>query len=345
MDYRDLLSDIVNEISIGGQEVDTNDGDGPSAPPDEESQNTPEPSTDNSSGGAEPADEPPADDTQSGVDEPADMPPTDDSADGSEPSDIPPGGDDEPADMPPGDDGGMDMGSSDMGDDGPADTPDGDGSAGDYSDGSGEMSADGGGGDDYSDGSEESEDGAEGEDNAADGEQQEDENSLESIKKIEEELFSSLSPEQIAIKNSELKGQFIELYTTIGSTLVRINDIPKSEDNIDVLKFVTDKLLELQDMVNFNVTTAYATRTYIENNIIYQQCIATLNAIADIIENIPKPNGELQDEEDEGEPIEDEEENSLENSENNTETNTLDISDSSASTYQEESVSPYNTLF
>lgn len=345
MDYRDLLSDIVNEISIGGQEVDTNDGDGPSAPPDEESQNTPEPSTDNSSG-AEPADEPPADDTQSGGDEPAaDMPPTDDSADGSEPSDMPPGEDDEPADMPPGDDGGMDMGSSDMGDDGPADTPDGDGSAGDYSDGSGEMSADGGGGDDYSDGSEESEDGAEGEDNTTDEEQQEDENSLESIKKIEEELFSSLSPEQIAIKNSELKGQFIELYTTIGSTLVRINDIPKSEDNIDVLKFVTDKLLELQDMVNFNVTTAYATRTYIENNIIYQQCIATLNAIADIIDNIPKPNGELQDEEDEGEPIEDEEENSLENSENNTETNTLDISDSSASTYQEESVSPYNTLF
>ena len=344
MDYRDLLSDIVNEISIGGQEVDTNDGDGPSAPPDEESQNTPEPSTDNSSD-AEPADEPPADDTQSVGDEPADMSPTDDSADGSEPSDMPPGGDDEPADIPPGDDGGMDMGSSDMGDDGPADTPDGDGSAGDYSDGSGEMSADGSGGDDYSDESEESEDGAEGEDNTTDGEQQEDENSLESIKKIEEELFSSLSPEQIAIKNSELKGQFIELYTTIGSTLVRINDIPKSEDNIDVLKFVTDKLLELQDMVNFNVTTAYATRTYIENNIIYQQCIATLNAIADIIENIPKPNGELQDEEDEGEPIEDEEENSLENSENNTETNTLDISDSSASTYQEESVSPYNTLF
>ena len=103
MDYRDLLSDIVNEISIGGQEVDTNDGDGPSAPPDEESQNTPESSTDNSSD-AEPADEPPADDTQSGGDEPADMPPTDDdSADGSEPSDMPPGGDDEPADMPPGD--------------------------------------------------------------------------------------------------------------------------------------------------------------------------------------------------------------------------------------------------
>lgn len=344
MDYRDLLSDIVNEISIGGQEVDTNDGDGPSAPPDEESQNT-EPSTDNSSDTDESADEPPTNDAPSGGDEPADMPPADDTADGSEPSDMPPEGDDEPADMPPGDDGSMDMDSSDMGgDDGPADTPDGDGSAGDYSDGSGEMSADGGGGDDYSDGSEESEGDAEGEDNTADGEQQEDENSLESIKKIEEELFSSLSPEQIAIKNSELKGQFIELYTTIGSTLVRINDIPKSEDNIDVLKFVTDKLLELQDMVNFNVTTAYATRTYIENNIIYQQCIATLNAIADIIENIPKPNGELQDEEDEGESIEDEE-NSLEDSENNTETNTLDISDSSASTYQEESVSPYNTLF
>ena len=162
------------------------------------------------------------------------------------------------------------------------------------------------------------------------------------INKIESELFSSLTPEQIAIKNYELKNQFIELYSIIGSTLVRINDISKSNENINVLKFVTEKLLELREMIDFNVTTAYQTRTYIENNIIYQQCIATLNAIAEIIDNIPKlniDNTETEEEiEDKGEPVEQDEESS----------DSLNVSDSSMSDYQEESVdyySDYNDLF
>lgn len=159
------------------------------------------------------------------------------------------------------------------------------------------------------------------------------------INKIEDELFSSLTPEQIAIKNHELKNQFIELYSIIGSTLVRINDISKTNENINVLKFITEKLLELREMVDFNVTTAYQTRTYIENNIIYQQCIATLNAIADIIENIPKLNNndnKVDDEEIEnkGELVEKDEETS----------DFLNVSDSGMSDYQEESTD-YNTLF
>ena len=161
------------------------------------------------------------------------------------------------------------------------------------------------------------------------------------INKIENELFSSLTPEQIAIKNYELKNQFIELYSIIGSTLVRINDISKSNENVNVLKFITEKLLELREMIDFNITTAYQTRTYIENNIIYQQCIATLNAIAEIIDNIPKLDSKETDEEemeDKGEPVEQDEESS----------DTLNISDSSMSDYQEESVdysSDYNDLF
>ena len=132
------------------------------------------------------------------------------------------------------------------------------------------------------------------------------------------------------------------MYSIIGSTLVRINDISKSNENINVLKFITEKLLELREMIDFNVTTAYQTRTYIENNIIYQQCIATLNAIAEIIDNIPKlniNNTETEEEiEDKGEPVEQDEESS----------DSLNVSDSSMSDYQEESVdyfSDYNDLF
>ena len=203
--------------------------------------------------------------------------------------------------------------------------------------------------DNFMDDDEGGEDGADGETEGDEGEgensdSQEEENQGEEegnefdINKIEDELFSSLTPEQIAIKNHELKNQFIEVYTIIGSTLVRINDIPKSNDNINILKFVTEKLLELREMVDYNITVAYNTRTYIENNIIYQQCIATLNAIADIIDNIPNVNGgdsnvehekEEEEKEDLGEPVEPDE---------NEEQNQLDISDvSTASDYQEES--------
>ena len=149
-------------------------------------------------------------------------------------------------------------------------------------------------------------------------------NSFENLKKIEAELFSNLTDEQIAIKNTELKNQYIDLYTTIGRTLVRINDVSKTDDNIEILKFVTDKLLELRDMIDFNITTAFNTRTYIENNIIYQQCLSTLNAISDILSNTPSP---------EKQNIEnDEYENSIEDRENTSEIENekqLNVSDTS----------------
>ena len=207
-------------------------------------------------------------------------------------------------------------------------------------DGGGEDTGEGGG-DDASggDGGEETTDDSEGE-NSEESEEGSDENGYD-INKIEEELFSSLTPEQIAIKNHELKNQFIELYSIIGSTLVRINDISKTNENINVLKFITEKLLELREMIDFNITTAYQTRTYIENNIIYQQCIATLNAIAEIIDNIPKLDGRDNSEEEESE----EDKNGIPvDNEDEEETHALNISDTtSGSTYQEESA--FNSLF
>ena len=163
-------------------------------------------------------------------------------------------------------------------------------------------------------------DNTEGESGSSDNE----DNSFENLKKIEAELFSNLTDEQIAIKNTELKNQYIDLYTTIGRTLVRINDVAKTDDNIEILKFVTDKLLELRDMIDFNITTAFNTRTYIENNIIYQQCLSTLNAISDILANTPSP---------EKQNIEnDEYENSIEDRENTSEMENekqLNVSDTS----------------
>lgn len=336
MDYLEGLRNIIlNELNIGGQEVkeENDDDDGDQNFMDDD-------------------DNPPAEEPASAEDAPApDEGEDDTSDDGGDQNfmDDDGGEDDTPAEDAPTDDG--------VSDDGDQNFMDDDSGDGDTSDTGEEPASDDGSAEDDSDQNFMDDDGGEGGDSAGggddsgseeapedSGDQQEGEEQPEGqdydINKIEDELFSSLTPEQIAIKNHELKDQFIELYSIIGSTLVRINDISKSNENINVLKFITEKLLELREMIDFNITTAYQTRTYIENNIIYQQCIATLNAIADIIDNIPKLDGRDEDQEEDEEDkngisVEDDDEE---------EVKALDVSDTSVSNYQEESTD-YNSLF
>lgn len=339
MDYLEGLRNIIlNELNIGGKEVqeENDDDNGDQNFMDED-------------------DNPPAEEPAPAEDTPAPDEEEDDTSDGDQNFMDDDGGEsDAPAEDTTTDDGSSDDGDQNFMDD--------DSGEGDTSDTGEEPASDDGSTEDaggeydgdqnfMDDDSEEGGDSTEGGDDSGseettedDGDQQEGEEQPEGqdydINKIEDELFSSLTPEQIAIKNHELKDQFIELYSIIGSTLVRINDISKSNENINVLKFITEKLLELREMIDFNITTAYQTRTYIENNIIYQQCIATLNAIADIIDNIPKLDGRDEDQEEDeedknGVPVEDDDEE---------EVKALDVSDTSVSNYQEESTD-YNSLF
>lgn len=335
MDYLEGLRNIIlNELNIGGQEVkeENDDDDGDQNFMDDD-------------------DNPPAEEPAPAEDAPAPDEGGDDTSDDGDQNfmDDDGGGDDAPAEDATTDDGSSDDGDQNFMDDdsGEGDTSDtGEESASDdestEDDGDQNFMDDGGEGGDSAEGGGDDSGSEEAPEDS--GDQQEGEEQPEGkdydINKIEDELFSSLTPEQIAIKNHELKDQFIELYSIIGSTLVRINDISKSNENINVLKFITEKLLELREMIDFNITTAYQTRTYIENNIIYQQCIATLNAIADIIDNIPKLDGRDEDQEEDEEDkngisVEDDDEE---------EVKALDVSDTSVSNYQEESTD-YNSLF
>lgn len=186
------------------------------------------------------------------------------------------------------------------------------------------------GGDDGSTSPDESGGGSEDEPSTGtEGEEEPTEGGDDDLKKIESELFSNLSPEQMAIKNTELKERFITIYTTIGSTLVRINDIPKSKDNIELLKFVTDKLLDLRDLVDYNITTVFQTRTYVENNIVYQQCLSILDSISAILASIPSPT-KNEDEDDNDDNVVDNETDTKP-----TKPNTLEVSDAQST---EESV-------
>lgn len=327
MDYLDELRTILNEINVGGKELPddddgedfVDDGGDNNAQQQTQTTDTTDDTSDEDSGedfmddsgddsNTDTNDQSTGNDT--GTDDDTDGDTGEDFMDDSD-GDTSGEGDDNPDDTSDGDDEGGEDFMTDDGDD----SGDGDNDTSDDGEDSGDASDDDEGGDDYD------------------------------INKIEDELFSSLTPEQIAIKNHELKENFTELYSIIGSTLVRINDIAKTNDNINVLKFITEKLIELRDMIDYNITTAYQTRTYIENNIIYQQCIATLNAISQIIDQIPNLDGKKSD------TIEDKEEQDKKGypvGQDDNGTNELEISDASTTISTEESYdysSDYNDLF
>ena len=334
MSYLDGLRNIIlNEIEVGGKKPEDNDG------PDESDNFMDD--TDN--GDDAPAETPTSDDTGSSDDGEDSDNFMDDSEGGDDTSDDTTG-ESEPAE---GDDTGSNdegedsdnfMDDSESGDDTGDDTggnDEGDTEGSDEGEDSDNFMDDGGEG-----GSDEGEaDSSEGDDGGDEGE---DSNNF-GIDKIEDELFSTLTPEQRDIKNTELKNQFIDLYSVIGTTLDRINNVSKSNENVEALGFVTQKLLELREMIDYIITKSYATKTYIENNIIYQQCISTLNLISEFINNIPNVNGDADDEDSgeyKGEPVESEEKGTIKQPES------LDISDKSVSDYAAENESTdYNSLF
>ena len=147
----------------------------------------------------------------------------------------------------------------------------------DYTDDFDSSSSDEGGDEDTGDSS--SDDDNTDDSNADDGE-------VDKLKQLEDELFSNLTPEQISIKNIELKKNYIELYDTINRTINRVNKIPKSDTTINVIAFITEKLIELKDMVNFNITKNYKSKTYIENYTDYEQSLAILSTLNKILSEI-----------------------------------------------------------
>ena len=334
MSYLDGLRNIIlNEIEVGGKKPEDNDG------PDESDNFMDD--TDN--GDDAPTETPTSDDTGSDDSEDSDNfmddssesgdDTSNDTTDESEPAEgDDAGGSDEGEDSDNfmddsegGDDTGDDTGGNDEGDTDSSD--EGEDSDNFMDDGEGDSEGDTG------------DESSEGDDSGDEGE---DSNNF-GIDKIEDELFSTLTPEQRDIKNTELKNQFIDLYSVIGTTLDRINNVSKSNENVEALGFVTQKLLELREMIDYIITKSYATKTYIENNIIYQQCISTLNLISEFINNIPNVNGDVDNEDSgeyKGEPVESEEKGTIKQPES------LDVSDKSVSDYAAENESTdYNSLF
>lgn len=113
------------------------------------------------------------------------------------------------------------------------------------------------------------------------------EKSDDEIKQLEDELFSSFTPEQLDIKNRELKKLYIDLYDTTEAIIGRINEIPKIEKYLSIVEFVSDKLADLRSTISDYLNGGtYKSLSYTENMINYNKFVAVLHGINKIIEEI-----------------------------------------------------------
>lgn len=111
------------------------------------------------------------------------------------------------------------------------------------------------------------------------------------LKSLQDDLFDSLTDDQIAIKDKELKNNFISLYDTIEVTCNRVNDISKSTSMIKPLEFIAEKLNDLSDQVSDYLTYTYKTKTYPENMIMFNLFMHSLSTINDMLSSIDRTTG------------------------------------------------------
>lgn len=131
----------------------------------------------------------------------------------------------------------------------------------------------------------EEEDGEEGYEDDEYGEEEEGQEE-ESLDSYEKDVFRDLSPEQMIIKNKELKSQFKSLNNIIFDSLEKLNNISHTSYDNTILDFVVRKLVELKNISRDYTVEVFNTKSYIENQIQLQKMVATFNRIVNLLSNV-----------------------------------------------------------
>lgn len=108
-------------------------------------------------------------------------------------------------------------------------------------------------------------------------------------KETERNLFDSLSPEEQEIKNKMLKKLFIDLYSNCDAIINKFNDIGSELEDVSTqIKKILSILFNLKQMIDDYLMNIYKTKSYIENDIVFNRYLSILNSVKNIIKEIDK---------------------------------------------------------
>lgn len=106
------------------------------------------------------------------------------------------------------------------------------------------------------------------------------------LKSAEQELFADLGPDKLAIKTEELKNRFKDLYDSVNGSLDKLNKISRTTDDADEIDFLVRKLLDIRDLTRDGLLKAFATKTYVENQLELKRLIVLYGAITSCFTSI-----------------------------------------------------------
>ena len=108
------------------------------------------------------------------------------------------------------------------------------------------------------------------------------------IKQLEDELFQNLTPEQVAVKKTELKEQYVKLYEDIDKVIEKLSKVERQEESIRPINFVVKKLMEMRDLLKDALTINFKSKSYMENQILLMRFMNNYTILTKIIEELDK---------------------------------------------------------
>lgn len=106
----------------------------------------------------------------------------------------------------------------------------------------------------------------------------------------DKELFDSLSPQEQKEKNIQLKKLYFELYSNCDYVIDKLNNISDAdmeEYGVQVRKILS-VLFDLKQMISDYAMKLYDSKSYIENDIMFNRYLSILNTVKNITSDIRK---------------------------------------------------------
>lgn len=105
-------------------------------------------------------------------------------------------------------------------------------------------------------------------------------------KEKEQELFASLKPEQLVLKQEELKKQFKNLYDSVNGSLEKLKKVSHTSQDDHLLDFLVRKLLDVRDICRDYLVKTFDTKSYVENQIQLQRLISVFSMVTTLVSNV-----------------------------------------------------------
>ena len=105
----------------------------------------------------------------------------------------------------------------------------------------------------------------------------------DSLKAKDKELFDSLSPQEQKMKTTALKELFVELYNNCDNIIDKFNSLASEYDEAnEQIGRIISTIYCLKKMISDYLLNKFASSSYIENDIMFNNYLSVLNSIKNI---------------------------------------------------------------